>query len=94
MPLSDTRTNTFLPLTPAVIWILPPSGVYLMALETMFMSTCSMRSRSPSTSGRSSGQSSVSVCPCVCSALSFAASYTLRTGRENGKREMFISILP
>ena len=94
MPLSATRTKTFLPLVPTVMSILPPSGVYLTALETMLVMTCSMRSRSPLTSGMSPSQVSVIVWWWFCSALSFAASYTFCTAFKNGKREIFISILP
>ena len=65
-----------------------------MAFETMFMTTCSMRSRSPLTSGMSSSSVRVMVWWWFCSALSFAASYTFSTALRNEKREMFISILP
>ena len=74
MPLSVTRTKTFGPLVPTCRSIRPPSGVYLTAFETIFVMTCSMRSRSPLTSGIGPSQVRVMVWWWFCSALSFAAS--------------------
>ena len=61
MPLSSTSIHTRSPVCPADSTIRPPSGVYLMALDTMFIITCMIRSRSARTWGRCSGRRSSTV---------------------------------
>ena len=61
MPLSSTSIHTLSPDCPADRTMRPPSGVYLMALDTMFIITCMIRSRSARTWGRSSGMASSTV---------------------------------
>ena len=51
MPVSETSIQTFFPVTPASTEIVPPSGVYLMALPMTFIITCSRRLRSPVITG-------------------------------------------
>ena len=58
MPLSATSSHTVFWVAPADMTIRPPSGVYFMALERMFMMTWEMRSRSARISGRCSVPSS------------------------------------
>ena len=63
MPLSVTSIHTRLPCTPADKRMRPPSGVYLMELDTTFIMTWRIRSRSPTISGRLPGSSSSMVWP-------------------------------
>ena len=51
------------PRRPAEIWMVPPSGVYLMALEATFIITWSTRSRSATMSGSPSSKFRVRVWP-------------------------------
>ena len=61
MPSSATSTQTLRPLPPPVTAMCPPSGVYLMALPRMLVTTCSRRWRSPLISGMSSARVQVRV---------------------------------
>ena len=53
MPLSSTNIHTRSPRRPAEMTMRPPSGVYLMELDTMFIITWTTRSRSATISGSS-----------------------------------------
>ena len=58
MPSSSTTIHTRSGRRPARMRIWPPSGVYLIALDTIFIITCIIRSRSAVTSGRPGSRSS------------------------------------
>lgn len=61
MPLSVTSSHTRSGSNPADMTMRPPSGVYLMALERMFIMTCKTRSRSARTVGRPCSPSRIRV---------------------------------
>ena len=72
MPLSRTVHQTSPFFAPALTLICPPSLVYLTALETMLMSTCSTRWRSPRMRGMFGSSSSTKLCPCACASMAMA----------------------
>src|SRR5258705_79596 len=59
MPLSVTSTMTYWPFARAATWIVPPSGVYFVALSIRLETARSMWSALPLIVGRSLGPSSV-----------------------------------
>ena len=63
IPVGDASSQTRSRSAPADMTIRPPSGVYLMALERIFIITCKILSRSPRTLGSPSVPSSRSWWP-------------------------------
>ena len=65
MPVSETSIHTRpAPSRPAATSMVPPSGVYLMELETTFIITWVIRSLSAVISGSPGSSLAVRVCPC------------------------------